>query len=206
VESHRSKPAPVNASVSIYDSNSPVSECYLNSSKCWYDSDTPQDSPDSFSEWKNTSRYEISHLNALPEEWKCLNQDLGITFQLPILSPLLSSDGAFLSEFTGHDHRQGLMDHFSKVLSNLIIFNPFRQLTLPLAHASSPILDALLAFSSSYLEHRGLEDEETSLYFHNKALHGLTNLIDPMKEANRETVLGTIMLLLYYEVVRVPPS
>ena len=68
-------------------------------------------------------------------------------------------------------------------------------------HDSPPVLDVLLAFSSSHLEHRGIQDEGKSLHLYNKALQGLGRLIDNFDKANKEEVLSTIMLLVYYEVV-----
>jgi hypothetical protein len=98
------------------------------------------------------------------------------------------------------------VDHFCNVLSHLIVFkedtgNPFRQLVLPLSHASSPVMNAIFALSSAHLEYRGIENEEKSLDFHNRALQGLAQLIEQNQHANREEVLGAIMLLVYYEVV-----
>jgi hypothetical protein len=99
------------------------------------------------------------------------------------------------------------VDHFCNVLSHLIVFkedtgNPFRQLVLPLSHACSPVMNAIFALSSAHLEYKGIENEEKSLDFHNKALQGLAQLIEQNDPANREEVLGAIMLLVYYEVVR----
>jgi hypothetical protein len=109
-------------------------------------------------------------------------------------------------EFTEKRNRRALVDHFCNVLSHLIVFkedtgNPFRQLVLPLSHASSPVMNAIFALSSAHLEYRGIENEEKSLDFHNKALQGLAQLIEQNESANREEVLGAIMLLVYYEVV-----
>jgi hypothetical protein len=93
------------------------------------------------------------------------------------------------------------------VLSHLIVFkedtgNPFRQLVLPLSHSSAPVMNAIFALSSAHLEFRGIENPEKSLDFHNRALQGLAKLIDQGAAANREEVLGAIILLVYYEVVR----
>jgi hypothetical protein len=62
-------------------------------------------------------------------------------------------------------------------------------------------MNAIFALSSAHLEYRGIENEEKSLDFHNKALQGLAQLIEQNECANREEVLGAIMLLVYYEVV-----
>jgi hypothetical protein len=109
------------------------------------------------------------------------------------------------SEFTTTESRRGLLDHFCNVLSHLIVFkedsgNPFRQLVLPLAQKSPPLLNAIYAISSAHLEHRGLQVEERALDLHSKALQGLANLIPHKDEGNRDEVLAVIILLLYYEV------
>jgi len=109
------------------------------------------------------------------------------------------------SEFTTRESRRGLLDHFCNVLSHLIVFkedsgNPFRQLVLPLALKSPPLLNAIYAISSAHLEHRGLQVEERALDLHSKALQGLANLIAHKDEGNRDEVLAVIILLLYYEV------
>jgi hypothetical protein len=55
--------------------------------------------------------------------------------------------------------------------------------------------------SSAHLEHRGIENEEKSLDFHNRALQGLAKLIEQNDQRYKEEVLSAIMLLVYYEVV-----
>ena len=119
-------------------------------------------------------------------------------------SPYDFSVPAF-SEFTNRESRRGLLDHFCSVLSHLLVFkedagNPFRQLILPLAQKSPPLLNAIYAISSAHLEHRGLQVEERALDLHSKALQGLANLIAHKDEGNRDEVLAVIILLLYYEV------
>ena len=109
------------------------------------------------------------------------------------------------SEFTTRESRRGLLDHFCNVLSHLIVFkedsgNPFRQLVLPMAQKSPPLLNAIYAISTAHLEHRGLQVEEKALDLHSKALQGLANLIAHKDEGNRDEVLAVIILLLYYEV------
>ena len=78
--------------------------------------------------------------------------------------------------------------------------NPFRQLVLPLAQKSPPLLNAIYAISSAHLEHRGIQVEERALDLHSKALQGLANLIAHKHDGNRDEVLAVIILLLYYEV------
>jgi hypothetical protein len=132
--------------------------------------------------------------------------DLAMIAPSPVASPLLDFCSPVFQEFTDRRNRRALVDHFCNVLSHLIVFkedtgNPFRQLVLPLSHASSPVMNAIFALSSAHLEYRGIENEEKSLDFHNRALQGLAQLIEQNEHANREEVLGAIMLLVYYEVV-----
>jgi hypothetical protein len=136
--------------------------------------------------------------------------DLAMIAPSPVASPLLEFSAPVFQEFSEKRSRRALVDHFCNVLSHLVVFkedtgNPFQQLVLPLSHASSPVLNAILALSSAHLEYRGVVNEEKSLDFHNRALRGLATLIDENQKANREEVLGAIMLLVYYEVVSCPP-
>lgn len=115
------------------------------------------------------------------------------------------------SEFTTRESRRNLLDHFSNVLSQLLVFkedtgNPFRQLILPMAQKSPPLLNAIYAISSAHLEHRGLHVEEKALDLHSKALQGLASLIAHKDESNRDEVLAVIILLLYNEVVCLNPE
>lgn len=132
--------------------------------------------------------------------------DLAMIAPCPVPSPLQEFGAPLYMEFTQRRNRRALVDHFCNVLSHLIVFkedtgNPFRQLVLPLSHASPPVMNAIYALSCAHLEYRGVENEEKSLDFHNKALQGLAQLIDQKEQASREEVLGAIMLLVYYEVV-----
>ncbi|KAL2075846.1 hypothetical protein VTL71DRAFT_789 [Oculimacula yallundae] len=132
--------------------------------------------------------------------------DLAMIAPSPAASPLLEFCAPVFEEFTDRTNRRALVDHFCNVLSHLIVFkedngNPFRQLVLPLSHASAPVMNAIFALSSAHLEYRGIENEEKSLDFHNKALQGLASLIEKNDVSNREEVLGAIMLLVYYEVL-----
>ena len=119
---------------------------------------------------------------------------------LPSQSPSLPA----YAEYTSRESRRGLLDHFCNVLSHLIVFkedsgNPFRQLVLPMARRSPPLLNAIYAISSAHLEHRGLQVEERALDLHSKALQGLAGLIAHKDDGNRDEVLAVIILLLYYE-------
>lgn len=151
-------------------------------------------------------------MNATPSEnyvhLRSRRPHLAMIAPSPIASPLLEFTAPVFIEFTEKKNRRALVDHFCNVLSHLIVFkdfigNPFRQLVLPLSHASSPVMNAILALSSAHLEYRGIENDEKSLHFHNKALQGLAMLIEQNEQANKEEVLGAIMLLVYYEVVSI---
>jgi hypothetical protein len=128
-----------------------------------------------------------------------------------VMSQLLEFSQPLSMEFTEKKSRRTLIEHFCNVLSHLIVFkedtgNPFRELILPLAYISLPVMNAILAFSSAHLEYQGIENEEKSFDFHNRALQGLAQLIDQGEQANKEEVLSTILLLLYYEAVSFPSS
>nr|pir hypothetical protein B7F21.70 [imported] - Neurospora crassa [Neurospora crassa] len=84
--------------------------------------------------------------------------------------------------------------------------NPFQQLVLPLTRQSSPVLNAIFALASAHLEYRGIQNEEHSLFFHNQAIQGLGRLIEQSAKSNRNEILATIMLLIYYEVRTIKPS
>ncbi|KAH8668277.1 fungal-specific transcription factor domain-containing protein [Tricladium varicosporioides] len=132
--------------------------------------------------------------------------DLAMIAPSPVASPLLDFSAPVYMEFSDKRNRRALVDHFCNVLSHLIVFkedtgNPFRQLVLPLSHGCSPVMNAIFALSSAHLEYGGVENEEKSLTFHNRALQGLAQLINQNEESNREEVLGAIMLLVYYEVL-----
>ncbi|QSZ30716.1 hypothetical protein DSL72_000274 [Monilinia vaccinii-corymbosi] len=132
--------------------------------------------------------------------------DLAMIAPSPVASPLLEFSSPVFLEFSEKKNRRALVDHFCNALSPLIVFkedtgNPFRQLILPLSHTSSPVMNAIFALSSAHMEYRGVENEEKSLDFHNRALQGLAKLIQQNDQANREEILGAIMLLVYYEVL-----
>ncbi|KAG8528876.1 uncharacterized protein KY384_006565 [Bacidia gigantensis] len=132
--------------------------------------------------------------------------DFTSTMHTPTVPSQSPSLPAF-AEYTRRESRRGLLDHFCNVLSHLIVFkedsgNPFRQLVLPMARQSPPLLNAIYAISSAHLEHRGLQVEERALDLHSEALKGLAGLIAHKDEGNRDEVLAVIILLLYYEIVR----
>jgi hypothetical protein len=132
--------------------------------------------------------------------------DLAMIAPSPVTSPLLEFSAPLFTEFSERRNRRALVDHFCNSLCHLLVFkedtgNPFRTLVLPLSHGNSPVLNAIYALSSAHLEYRGIANQESSLYFHNRALQGLAELIDANQKASRDEVLAGIMLLVYYEVV-----
>ncbi len=124
----------------------------------------------------------------------------------PVRSPLLEFYAPAFVEFSDRPNRRSLVDHFCNILSHLIVFreesgNPFQQLVLPLTRKSPPVMNAIYALASAHLECRGVENEEKSLYFHNRAIQGLAKLIKHDCKVDRNELLAAIMLLVYYEVV-----
>lgn len=120
-------------------------------------------------------------------------------------------NAAAFTESTTRESRRNLLDHFSNVLSHLLVFkedpgNPFRQMILPMAQKSPPLLNAIYAISSAHLEHRGLHVGDKALDLHSKALQGLASLIAHKDEGNRDEVLAVIILLLYNEVNYMNPG
>ncbi len=118
-------------------------------------------------------------------------------------SPFLEVPAVYADDGT-RPNRRLLLDHFSAVLSRLLVFteqptNPLRQYILPMASRSPPIMNAVLALAAAHMEHRGLKNEERSLDFHSQALQGLAQLIADQR-TSRDEVLAVIVLLMYYEV------
>lgn len=135
-----------------------------------------------------------------------LSSDLALIAPCSTGAPLLNYCMPSYIEFSDKPNRRALVDHFCNVLSHLIVFreecgNPFQQLVLPLSFQSSAVTNALYALASAHLEYRGVENPEKSVYFHSRAIQGLSNLIEQDGKANRNELLAAIMLLIYYEVL-----
>ncbi|KAF4983986.1 hypothetical protein FZEAL_740 [Fusarium zealandicum] len=131
---------------------------------------------------------------------------LALIAPITMPSPRFEFCSPVFSEFSDRTNRRALVDHFCNVLSHLIVFreergNPFQQLLLPLCQDSPAVANAVFALASAHLEHRGVSNEEKSVYFHNKAIQGLARLIQKGAGVNRNELLGAIMLLVYYEVL-----
>lgn len=101
------------------------------------------------------------------------------------------------------------MNHFCNTLSHLIVLredegNPFQQLVLPLAHNSPAVKSAIYALASAHLEGnraQKMENDQKSIQFHNEAIRNLANLIGKGNNGDKNELLATIILLVYYEVV-----
>ncbi|KAI5456554.1 fungal-specific transcription factor domain-containing protein [Mariannaea sp. PMI_226] len=131
---------------------------------------------------------------------------LALIAPVPVPSPIFEFCSPSFSEFSDLTNRRALVDHFCNVLSHLIVFreergNPFQQLVLPLCNNSQAVMNAMYALASAHLENRGVENDEKSVYFHNKAIQGLAQLIKQGAGASQNEILAAIMLLVYYEVL-----
>ncbi|KAK4189916.1 hypothetical protein QBC35DRAFT_116068 [Podospora australis] len=141
---------------------------------------------------------------ALAPRANSLAPDLAMIAPCPTASPLRGFVTPVFSEFSDRPNRRALVDHFCNVLSHLIVFreetgNPFQQLVLPLTTKSSPVLNAIFALASAHLEYRGIQTPEKALYFHNRAIQGVAQMIQQNDKVNRTEILAAIMLLVYYE-------
>jgi hypothetical protein len=135
-----------------------------------------------------------------------IGEQLALSSTSPLRSPTFDFCVPSFSEFSELPNHRALVDHFCNVLSHLIVFreetgNPFQQLVLPLCHNSSPVMNAIYALASAHLECRGVATADKSAYFHDKAIQGLTQLIQENTAKNRNELLAAIMLLVYCEVV-----
>ena len=124
------------------------------------------------------------------------------------ISPFFELNLPAFSEFSQSTNRRSLLNHFCNVMSHLIVLredhgNPFQQLVVPLSQQSSAVKSAIYALSSAHLEVRGVANTESSIMLHNDAIRSLSKLIEQGSNANKNELLAAIILLVYYEVVRV---
>lgn len=134
------------------------------------------------------------------------NTSLAVVGPVSVPSPTIEFIIPAFAEFSDQANRRALIDHFTNVLSHLIVLredegNPFQRLVLPLSQKSTAVSNSIFALASAHLEHRGVHNSERSVYFHNKAINGLAALIAKGCDANRNELLAAIILLIYYEVV-----
>lgn len=113
-------------------------------------------------------------------------------------------------EFSQDSSERFLMNYFCNTLSHLIVLredqgNPFQQLVLPLARNSQAVKGAIYALASAHLvgkARNSLENDEKSIQFHTEAIRNLAKLIAKGDTVDRNELLATIVLIVYYEVVR----
>ncbi|KAM3437373.1 hypothetical protein NHJ13734_004633 [Beauveria thailandica] len=129
-------------------------------------------------------------------------------------TPHLELNMPLFSEFTTIKGRRGLLDHFTRVLSRLIVLredaeggNPFQRLVLPMSRRSPAVASAIYALSSAHLEFRGGGGADvggrswTSIEFHSEAARNLAGLIAKGAKGNQNELLAAVILLIYYEVL-----
>lgn len=141
-----------------------------------------------------------------PSDTASQSTSLAVVGPLSVASPTIEFIIPAFAEFSDQANRRALIDHFTNVLSHLIVLredegNPFQRLVLPLSQKSTAVSNSIFALASAHLEHRGVHNSERSVYFHNKAINGLAALIAKGCDANRNELLAAIILLIYYEVV-----
>lgn len=142
--------------------------------------------------------------------------DLAMIAPCPTISPLLEFRAPAFFEFTDQANRRALLNHFCNTMSHLIVLNegdgetqignPFQQLVLPLADRSPCVQNAVYALAGAHLEHRGVDNGEKALVFHQQAVQGLARMIESEGQLDRNEMLASIMLLVYYEVVSIPEN
>ncbi|KZL77938.1 fungal Zn binuclear cluster domain containing protein [Colletotrichum tofieldiae] len=97
----------------------------------------------------------------------------------------------------------GLLEHYSKAMLPTMgfkeAFNPYEQHILPLSHRSSAVRNAIYALASVHREYVGLENTEGSACFHERAVAGLSAIIEDGD--GFEEALATIVLLLQYDLL-----
>ncbi|KAG5937778.1 hypothetical protein E4U53_008137 [Claviceps sorghi] len=124
-------------------------------------------------------------------------------------SPMLEFCPPPFWEFSPHFNERFLMNYFCNTLSHLIVLredqgNPFQQLVLPLARNSQAVRGAIYALASAHLvakQGTGIGNDEKSIHFHNEAIRNLAKLIAQGRGVDRNELLATIMLIVYYEVL-----
>ncbi|KAM3508354.1 hypothetical protein MY11210_006753 [Beauveria gryllotalpidicola] len=130
-------------------------------------------------------------------------------------TPHLELNMPLFSEFTTIKGRRELLDHFTRVLSRLIVLredaeggNPFQRLVLPMSRRSPAVASAIYALASAHLEFRrggvGADvggSSRTSIEFHSEAARNLAGLIEKGAQGNQNELLAAVILLIYYEVL-----
>ncbi|KAJ3958790.1 hypothetical protein N0V92_004614 [Colletotrichum tropicale] len=119
-------------------------------------------------------------------------------------SPLLSMLPPSFPSAPDCPEDTGLLDHYSKVMLPMMGFregvsNPYEQHIIPLSHRSSAVRSAIYALASAHREYAGLENTEGSACFHERAVAGLSAIIE--EGDGFEEALATIVLLLQYDLL-----
>lgn len=110
------------------------------------------------------------------------------------------------SDISSRPGERLLLDHFHNVLSHLIVLqeddgNPFQRLVVPLSSSSPAVRNAIFALSSAHREFQAGRPDEGSLVFHNSTIRSLAKLIEQGNGVNKNELMATVILLIYYEVV-----
>ncbi|CZR49879.1 uncharacterized protein FPRO_16087 [Fusarium proliferatum ET1] len=142
-----------------------------------------------------------TYASACANAYATPSPSLAMIMPIPTQSPWFELCAPVFSEFSERNNRRVLFDHFYNVLSRRIVFheesgNPFQQLILPLCYTSFVVTNAVYALASAHLEHRGVRNDENSIYFHNRAIQGLARLIQKGTGAGKNELLAAVMLLL----------
>lgn len=110
------------------------------------------------------------------------------------------------SDISSRPGERFLLDHFHNVLSHLIVLqeddgNPFQRLVVPLSSGSPAVRNAIFALSSAHREVQAGRPDEDSLVYHNATIRSLAKLIEQGNGVNKNELMATVILLIYYEVV-----
>ncbi|KAF6827843.1 hypothetical protein CPLU01_08862 [Colletotrichum plurivorum] len=119
-------------------------------------------------------------------------------------SPLISAFPASMHSISDCPEGTGLLEHYSKVMLPSMGFkddldNPYEQHIVPLLHRSSAVRSAIYALASAHREYTGVENTEGSASFHERAVAGLSAIIE--EGDGFDEALATIVLLLQYDLI-----
>ncbi|KAG5974643.1 hypothetical protein E4U55_008131 [Claviceps digitariae] len=164
----------------------------------------------------NMSAYEADNTAyVVPSQTDCLSEASANPFLTAVTGPkgtpsqILEFCSPSFGEFSQDFNERFLMNYFCNTFSHLIVLredrgNPFQQLVLPLARSSQAVKGAIYALASAHLVGKGRNchgNDEKSIQFHNEAIRNLAKLIAKGGAVDRNELLATIMLIVYYEVL-----
>ncbi|TDZ30773.1 L-arabinose-responsive transcription regulator ARA1 [Colletotrichum spinosum] len=120
------------------------------------------------------------------------------------LQPLLSLLPPPFHSVADCPEDKGLLDYYSETMLPMMGFedglhNPYSQHIIPLSHRSSAVRNAIYALASAHREYAGQENTEGSACFHERAVTGLSAIIE--EGDGFEEALATIVLLLQYDLL-----